>query len=303
MTGRGALGIIRRMESLNVRNKVNRGIFLVTLSALCWSLNSPLVKSLEMDAFMLTGMRALIAGVALAAFLRPKKIRWRSKNTWLMVLFYSIHCTLIVLALKNTSAPIAVAMQFTAPVWLFFWEGKYKQKPELAETWPLIVMLLGMVLFMFSKGTGVGMLGNILAACSSLSFAALTYFSKRTAMESDNPIGLTSLSNLITAAVVLLFFVKDMPTQLAALTPSQWPVLLILGAVQTGGGYAFYFLGLKDVDSGTASMISPLEMVLGPLWVALFLREYPDIIALIAFVFVIAGVAGEVIVARKQARS
>lgn len=283
------------------KNSVNRGILLVTFSALCWSLNSPLVKSLNMDAFMLTGMRALIAGIVLSVFMRPKKIRWRSKNTWLMVLFYSIHCTLIVLALKNTSAPIAVAMQFTAPMWLFFWEGKYKQKPELRDTWPLIVMMLGMVLFMFSKGTGVGTLGNILAACSSLSFAALTYFSRRTAMESDNPIGLTSLSNLLTAAVVLAFLVRDLPGQIASITAAQWPVLLILGAIQTGGGYAAYFLGLQSVDATTASMISPLEMVLGPLWVAIFLHEYPDLIALIAFVFVITGVLGEVLTAKRKA--
>lgn len=282
------------------QNGVNRGIVLVTLSALCWSLNSPLVKCLALDPFLLTGLRALIAGLALLPFLRPGRIRWRSINTWCMIFFYMIHCTLIVVALRRTSAPIAVAMQFTAPVWLFFWEGKHKDKLSLARLWPLLIMMLGMLLFMFSKGTGVSMAGNIVAACSSLSFAALTYFSKRTAEESANPIGLTSASNLLTALVVLSLLVRDLPASLTAIPTAQWPILLLLGVVQTGGGYATYFLGLKSIDASTAAMISPLEMVLGPLWVALFLREYPDIIALIAFVFVITGVLGEVFVSKRQ---
>lgn len=286
-------------ESQNASRRHTRGLLLVTLAAVCWSLNAPFVKSLPLDPFLLTGMRALLAGLVLLPFLRPSRIRFRSRHTYCMAFFYMVHCTFIVLALRLTSAPIAVAMQFTAPVWLFFWEGKHKKKPGLCETWPLLVMMLGMVIFMFSKGTGVTTLGNVIAACSSLSFAALTYFSKRTAEESHNPLGLTSLSNLLTALVVLPLLVSDLPGQVAAITAKEWPLLILLGVLQTGGGYAAYFLSLEDIDASTASMISPLEMVLGPLWVALFLREYPDGIALAAFVFVIVGVLGEVFVSRK----
>ncbi len=281
-------------------SRTSRGILLVTLSALCWSLNSPLIKSLTLDPFFLTGLRALLAGLVLLPFMRPRRICYRSINTVLMVLFYMVHCTFIVVALRTTSAPIAVAMQFTAPVWLFFWEGKHKEHPSLRRIWPLIIMMLGMVLFMFSKGTGVSMLGNIVAACSSLSFAALTYFSRRATMESNNPLGLTSLSNLFTALILLLFLTPNAPSRIAAIPAAAWPILLVLGIIQTGGGYAFYFLGLRDVDASTAAMISPLEMVLGPLWVALFLHEYPDLIALLAFVLVIAGVLGEVFAAKGQ---
>ncbi|MDD4075625.1 MAG: DMT family transporter [Eubacteriales bacterium] len=278
------------------RNNLNLGLWLVVLSAVCWSLNSPLVKVLELNAFTLTGMRALIAGLALLPFLRVKRMNW-NRFTFLMMLSYMVHCTLIVLALKTTSAPIAVAMQFTAPVWIYIWEHKKGEKLLFSCIWPLFVMLLGMAFFMFSKGTGVTMKGNLIAEVSSLSFAALTYFTKRA--QTDNPLGLTSVSNLLTAAVMLLFFADAPVAAVTALHPLQLLVLLLLGVVQTGGGYAFYFVGLKHVEASTAAMLSPLEMVLGPLWVALFLHEYPDSIALAAFVFVIAGVLGEVYVAKK----
>ncbi|MDO5112049.1 MAG: DMT family transporter [Clostridia bacterium] len=279
----------------NKKNNLNLGIGLVVLSAACWSLNSPLVKVLDLNAFTLTGMRALIAGLALLPFLRVKQMNW-NRFTFLMMIAFMVHCTLIVLALKNTSAPIAVAMQFTAPVWIYMWEHKKGERIALSRIWPLLVMLVGMVLFMFSKGTGVTMRGNVIAAVSSLSFAALTYFTKRA--QTDNPLGLTSISNLLTAAVMLLFFAKAPVSEVAALHPMQLLVLLILGIIQTGGGYALYFMGLSYVQASTAAMLSPLEMVLGPLWVALFLHEYPDMIGLVAFVFVIAGVLGEVYVAK-----
>lgn len=292
---------MERMESMQKAEarRLNRGLLLVIGSALCWSLNSPLVKLLTLDPFLLTGLRALIAALVLAPFIRLRRIR-RSLNTAMMIFFYMIHCTLIVLALKKTSAPIAVAMQFTAPVWLFLYDHRKGGAVRFGRLWPLCVMMLGMVLFMFSGGTGVTMAGNLIAACSSLSFAALTFFSKRTAEESDNPIGLTSLSNFVTALVVLLAFVRDPVAKIAAVEPAQWPLMLLLGAVQTGGGYGLYFAGLKDVDASTAAMLSPLEMVLGPLWVALFLHEYTDVIGLIAFLLVIVGVLGEVLVTKRQ---
>ncbi len=282
------------------QNTLNRGLAFLVISALCWSLNSPLIKSLSLDPFLLTGMRALIAGIALAPCIRPRRIHW-SINAAMMLLFYLLHCTLLVIALRTTSAPIAVAMQYTAPVWLFLWAHKKGEKVQIKRIWPLCVMLCAMILFMFSKGTGITALGNIVAACSSLTFAALTYFSKRSGNEASDPLSLTAIANILTACTALLIAGSPF-AKIAAISPAQWPILLVLGIVQTAGGYAFYFIGLKDVDATTATMISPLEMVLGPIWVALFLHEYTDVIGLIAFILVITGVLGEILVTKKAGR-
>ena len=47
-------------------------------------------------------------------------------------------------------------------------------------------------------------------------------------------------------------------------------------------------------------MLAPIEMVLAPTWVALFLHESTDAIGIIAFVIVLIGVFGEVIVAGRK---
>ena len=91
---------------------------LVFLGAFFWSLNSPLIKFIEVDAFMTCGLRSLIAGIVLLPFLRPKKIKW---NLWLVV-YLIAYCGLtvsIVLALRKTSAPIAIGMQYASIIWLF----------------------------------------------------------------------------------------------------------------------------------------------------------------------------------------
>ena len=41
------------------------GSALVLLGAVCWSLNSPLVKYLTLDPFLICGLRSLIAGLVL----------------------------------------------------------------------------------------------------------------------------------------------------------------------------------------------------------------------------------------------
>ena len=52
------------------------GATLVFLGAFFWSLNAPLVKFLQIDPYLMCGLRAIIAGLALCAFIRPKKLRW-----------------------------------------------------------------------------------------------------------------------------------------------------------------------------------------------------------------------------------
>ena len=42
-------------------------------------------------------------------------------------------------------------------------------------------------------------------------------------------------------------------------------------------------------------MISPMEMVLSPVWVAVFMGEIPDIIGIIGFLVIVAGIGLEVL--------
>ena len=62
------------------------GGMLVFLGALCWSLNSPLIKFIEVDALFTCGFRSLIAGLSLLPFLRIKKLNW---SPWLFIYLFA----------------------------------------------------------------------------------------------------------------------------------------------------------------------------------------------------------------------
>ena len=136
------------------------GGIMVFLGALFWSLNSPLVKFLTLNALLICGLRSVIAAVALLPTIRPKQLRW---NGWMLmyVCSYAGLCVSVILALSLTSAPVAVGMQYTATIWLFLL-GLVQKKPfTLRAFFPVlfrqywyVTAYFGMCLFITSGISG-----------------------------------------------------------------------------------------------------------------------------------------------------
>ena len=262
------------------------GGMLVFLGALFWSLNSPLIKFLEVDALLTCGFRSVIAGIVLLPFLRPKKINW---GPWLLIYLaaYCGLCVSIVLALRKTSAPIAIGMQYASIVWLFLVTAISTRKLDKKRLIPVLMISAGVIVFMISGLDGSSMTGNLIALTESISFAFMTVGAKKAG--SENPLGLTALANLFTGFFVFTFLPPDL-TDTLSFTGQEWFIMMILGVVQVGLGYAFYNLGVSKVSPQKASVIALWEMILGPVWVALFLHEYPSLLVCIGFVIIIAGI-------------
>lgn len=260
------------------------GATLVFLGAFFWSLNAPLVKFLQIDPYLMCGLRAIIAGIALCAFIRPKKLRW---NIWTLVYVLS-YCGLsltIILALKQTSSVIAIGMQYGAIIWLFLARWITQKHFDRWGSLPVAIVLVGIVLFM-SSGTGGSITGNLLALSESVFFACLTVSSKLAAGE--NPLGLTALGNLFTGILMLAAFPASTAT-VVTLSGMDWALMLVLGVVQLGCGYAFYNMGVQRTTPQKASLLALWEMLLGPVWVAIFLQEYPSATVLVGFAVILLG--------------
>lgn len=264
------------------------GSLLVFLGAVCWSLNAPLVKFVQrdLDPFLVCGLRSLLAGIVLLPFFRPWRMIW---NYWTLVYIgsFEVLVTGVILALGQTSSAIAVGMQYTAPVWLLLLAAVKKERICWNSVLPVVLILAG-VLFFMSTGfgsTGQGK-GNLIALSEGLAFALMTLSAKHASGEC--PLGLTCLaclfSGLFTFAVLPPSF-----SELQNLTAQNWFVMLLLGTVQMGAGYGFYNFGLQLVNPRKASVIALWEMILGPLWVALFLKDYPALPVLIGFLIILAG--------------
>lgn len=263
----------------------NSGTLLVFLGAVFWSLNAPLVKFLTADSLLICGLRSIIAGITLMPFIRWKRLNW---TPW-MAVYISSYCALcisIIIALSKTSAAIAVGMQYTATIWLFLANFVITRKFNKKAFWPVCVIFAGVVFFMCSGTDKSSSSGNTIALLEGIFFACMSVGAKKSA--GTNPIGLTAIANLFTGIFVFVAF-PSTAGYIGTLASTDWVVLLILGIIQIGAGYAFYNLGIQMISAQKASVIALWEMILGPVWVALFLKEYPSPIVLAGFVIILAG--------------
>ena len=266
------------------------GGFLVLLGAVFWSLNSPIVKYLTLDSVLICGLRSLIAALALAAAVRPRQLKW---NGW-MALYVCSYA-----ALGSTSAPIAVGMQYTAAIWLFLAHCVTTRRFHLRGFIPVAVIFAGVVFFMCSGTDASSRAGNLIALSEGVFFALMTVSSQKAA--GSNPVGLTAVANLFTAAAVFLIFPGTL-SGLGQMDGAEWVLMLILGVIQVGGGYAFYNMGVQKVSARKASVIALWEMILGPVWVALFLREYPSPMVFVGFAFILAGMLLDALLPPERAK-
>ncbi|MCI7327404.1 DMT family transporter [Hornefia butyriciproducens] len=261
------------------------GWILVFLGAVCWSLNSPLVKYMTASAMTICCLRALIAGIALLPFLRPSRLkpdRW----TAVYLLAFAGVCITVIASLSMTDAAIAVGMQYTALIWLTL-TAVLRTRRFSGQPWGPVILILGGLLLFMSSGSAGSLSGNLIAASEGILFAVMTASGKRAGQE--NPLGLTCIANLFTGALVLLIHPQTAGEALS-MAPSQWGLLLVLGIVQVAMGYGLYNLGLQYVSPQRASILALWEMILGPVWVALFLHEYSSGMVIAGFLLILGGI-------------
>jgi drug/metabolite transporter (DMT)-like permease len=68
-------------------------------------------------------------------------------------------------------------------------------------------------------------------------------------------------------------------------------LLVLLGVGQIGLGLIFLTIGGRLIPAAEVALITLLEIVLGPLWVWLFLSQRPSVATLVGGVVVLAAVA------------
>ena len=236
-------------------------------ASVCWSFGGICIKFIPWGAMSIIGLRALFAVIVFAVYRRSLKIEFTSGNI-LAALCLSATTTLFVFANKLTSAAAAILLQFTAPVFIILiLLVFYKKKPKISEIIAVAVTIFGMLLFFADQLESGAMLGNILAIASGLTFAGVFVCNKRKDVKPEQSL----LLGFIINSLIGLPFVFFETT--AELTP--WIAVIFLGIVQVGLAYVFFSAGIKKTPALLACLITALEPVLNPIWVALAVGEIP----------------------------
>ena len=245
------------------------GAIQVALGATCWSFAGVLGKWLPWNAFTINGLRSLVAVLLLALARRSFRVRL-SRGTVLGALGVTLTSMLYMAAIKLTTSANAIVLQYAAPAFviLFCWLF-YGQRPSLRSLISAALIMLGVVLCFADRMGGGHLLGNLLALASAVTFA-LVFFCAR--MPDTNPADYSYLGLLLCVpSAVCGFFDPAMSAR-----PSEWLAVLGLG-VCLAGGYYFISAAMGRVSPVFTVLLSNLEPVLNPIWVALFLPELGEV--------------------------
>lgn len=267
-----------------VLSEHQRGTLCVFLAAVLYSIGGLCIKLIPWSGMAINGARTAIALVVIGLYLKVTHHKPRM-NLWILVGAVSVCGTNILFSIANklTTAANTIVLQFTAPIFVILFSiflfGKKPQKLDLVACG---MVLGGVLLFFVDSLSAGGMLGNVLALLSGISYAGVFLMND---MPESDAISSVFWGDIISAVVGLPFLGYE--TEFSFNTVIA---LIVLGIFQVGLAYILLTEGLKTTPPVTASLVSGIEPVLNPILVAVFYHEMIGPIALIGAMVVVGSV-------------
>lgn len=265
------------------------GILLVATSAFFWSTAGFFVRLLDLDLWTMLGWRSLFAALALLLLvilqhgIRTPRIFGAIGWPGLAAIPISaLSMAGYVAALTLTSVVnvmiIYAMIPFFAAGIAFLWNGERTRRGVMPAS---AVALLGVVI-MVGAASLQTLAGTALAALMTATLAIILVMARRYPSIAMAPV------NCLAAVLVALACLPLMATALP--TGRELLILAAFGFTTTALAYLLFLSGGRHLPSGEASLVSLLDVVLGPLWVWLAFGERPDRAAFIGGGFVLAAV-------------
>ncbi|MBZ4688653.1 MAG: EamA/RhaT family transporter [Clostridiales bacterium] len=273
-------------------DKVISGPRSIALAAVLWSTGGVLIKILPLDPIIIAALRSWFAGIALLPFIRPKELKINFELIALIISYAWLSVSFVA-ATKWTAAANAIALQSTAPLWVFMAILIKSKKFSWKEALPVGIIAAGIIVFLLEPAVGTSTLGNLVGLNCGIAFAITTTLLQRAG--GVNGTGIISICNLMAAPLIWMLA----PTKLFSLFEidiKAWVLLFCLGVFQLGLGYIFYNRGLKTTTAQKATMLALLEPVLNPVWVFIFASEIPTIYGLLGEALIISGLLADAII-------
>lgn len=267
-----------------IRESKGIAIASLVLCAVLWSSAGILVKLVNWDPFAIAGIRSLVGALTMLAFIRKPRFTF-SLNQNLAAACYSATMILFILANKLTTSANAVLLQYIEPVFIVVF-GRYlleDEKTTIVDWLVIAGVLAGMVLLFLDDLSFNANLGNVLAVISGVVFALTTIFMRR--QKDGRPAESFLLAHMLTFAVSIPFILRAGAPDAAGAVG-----LLLLGVFQMGIPSILYGRGVRGVSAISTALITMLEPVLNPVWVAVFAAEYPSSRAIVGGCVIVACV-------------
>jgi len=200
-------------------------------------------------------------------------------------------------AIQNTSVANAMLLFATAPFMAAVLGWIVLRERVRFATWVAIGVAIGGIAIMVADKSGsVALKGSLAALGSAFGFAVFTVALRwgRTG-EMLPAVFLSGLFAMaITAAICLGL---GLPL---VLSPNDSVISMGMGVFQVGAGLILYTLGSRSLPAAELALLSLAEVLLGPLWVWLFLGETASINTLIGGVVLLIAIAGNAVSGKRR---
>ena len=242
-------------------------VLCVFLASVAFSTGGLLIKLIPWAALAINGARNLIGATVIGIYLTIRRHRLVISRQVLVGALSMIGVTtLFALANKLTTAANTIVLQFTAPVFvMLLMAAIYHVRPTKTDLFTCVAVLAGVCLF-FADGISAGnWLGNLLALLSGVCYAGV--FMMNTGKNAD------ALSSCFLGQLAAGILFTPMCVQETDFSAPVLMAVLALGVIQVGGAYILFSEGIKGTPAVSASLITGLEPVMNPAWVAIFHGE------------------------------
>lgn len=200
-------------------------------------------------------------------------------------------------AIQNTSVANAMLLFATAPFIAAVFGWLVLREPVRGATWISIVVALGGIAIMVADKSGsVVLKGSLAALGSALGFALFTVALRWGRTGEMMPA--VFLSGIF--AIVITFGVCQLSGLSTAISINDGSVAMSMGVFQVGAGLILYTLGSRSLPAAELTLLSLAEVLLGPLWVWLFLGETASINTFIGGAVLLTAIVGNALSGRRR---
>jgi drug/metabolite transporter (DMT)-like permease len=192
-------------------------------------------------------------------------------------------------AVQTTSVANAMLLFASAPFLTAILGLVILREPVRSATWiAILVACAGIGVMVWGKSGGAAMAGNLAALGSAFGFAVFTITLRWG--KSGDMMPVVFLSGLF--AILIMGVICVLLGLPLILTPNDTGIALSMGVFQVGAGLVLYTLGSKTVPAAELTLLSLAEVVLGPVWVWLFIGEITTQNTMIGGAVLLAAIIG-----------
>jgi drug/metabolite transporter (DMT)-like permease len=267
-------------------------VLLLASSALIFSTGGLFIRKLDHPhAWQTVFWRSLSACISLALL-----ILWRERTNplraivkigrpgWAVGAAFCASSIGMVIALNKTSVAVVLVIFALSPLaaavmaWILIGERVRNY------TWAAIGTTVAGVAFMVSgPGAGGSTSGALVALVIPLAFGYGTVMIRR---HSEIAMAPAMLLSAALSSVISLPFAHPFD-----ITRHDLLLLLSFGFLQLGVGLALFSIGAARAPATDVALLSMLEPIMGPIWVWIFVSEYPGVPALVGGIVVFVALA------------